>query len=70
MHISEKAWPVSTHIHGLEVRPSFDGNPVSWFTNNGTVGVGYMDLKNKCYFDKFLKASRNKKAYESHLYKF
>ena len=24
---------VSTHVHGLEVRPAFDGNPLSWFGN-------------------------------------
>lgn len=26
---------------------------MSWFSNNGTVGVGFMDLENKCYFSEF-----------------
>ena len=39
---------ISTHLHGLEVRPAFDGNPLSWYANHSknnpekaTVGVGY-----------------------------
>ena len=32
----------STHIHGLEVRPAFDGNPLSWFSSNGEIGSGYL----------------------------
>ena len=27
--------PMVTHVHGLEVRPTFDGNPMSWLGKNG-----------------------------------
>ena len=36
-----KKIPMVTHIHGLEVRPTFDGNPLSWIANEGELGVGY-----------------------------
>lgn len=36
--------PTSTHVHGLEVRPSFDGHPLSWFTSDGAKGVGFLSL--------------------------
>ena len=32
----------SVHVHGIEVRPAFDGNPLSWFSSNGEIGVGYL----------------------------
>jgi hypothetical protein len=34
MRISYTTWPISTHVHGAEVRPAFDGNPLSWNINN------------------------------------
>jgi len=33
--------PITTHVHGLEIPPRFDGNPTSWFTRSGVVGVGF-----------------------------
>lgn len=33
--------PISPHIHGLDVRPAFDGNPQSWFDNKNNEGVGF-----------------------------
>lgn len=38
---SRNSFPLSPHVHGLEVEPYYDGNPMSWFDNNGEVGVGY-----------------------------
>jgi FtsP/CotA-like multicopper oxidase with cupredoxin domain len=32
----------TTHSHGLEVDPSFDGTPDTWFTINGIVGPEYV----------------------------
>jgi len=32
----------TTHTHGLEVDPSFDGTPDTWFTMNGIVGPEYV----------------------------
>src|SRR4051812_8508046 len=32
----------TTHTHGLEVDPSFDGTPDTWFTINGIVGPEYV----------------------------
>lgn len=49
-------FPVSTHIHGLEVRPLFDGNPLSWFSKKAK-GIGYMSLEEK-YFDVVTDAER------------
>ena len=43
-------WPMSTHVHGLEVRPAFDGNPLSWFSHDAE-GVGYLSLEDS-YFGK------------------
>jgi hypothetical protein len=28
-----KNWPMTVHVHGAEVRPTFDGNPLSWINN-------------------------------------
>ena len=37
---------VSTHVHGLEVRPAFDGNPLSWFGNEEPqIGIGYFSAQ-------------------------
>lgn len=44
---------MSPHIHGLETRPAFDGNPLSWFNNVGDKGVGYQSLNNTQYFYSF-----------------
>jgi hypothetical protein len=56
LRISYNAWPISTHIHGGEVRPAFDGNPLSWHSNDPKrkeFGVGMFSLSEKCYFDSF-----------------
>ena len=42
---------VSTHVHGIEVRPAFDGNPLSWFSNKGDRGVGFLSFEMD-YFEK------------------
>lgn len=39
--------PISTHIHGLSTRPTFDGNPLSWFNNQGDKGIGFSSLNNQ-----------------------
>lgn len=31
--MNKKIWPMVTHVHGAEVRPTFDGNPLSWIDN-------------------------------------
>ncbi len=51
--IANTAWPASTHVHGAEVRPTFDGNPLSWFDNVGNRGVGAFSLSDSCYYDSF-----------------
>lgn len=53
MIINGSQWPVTAHVHGAEVRPTFDGNPVSWFANNGARGVGAFSLNDTCYYSKF-----------------
>lgn len=40
-------------MHGAEVRPTFDGNPLSWIANDGSRGVGAFSLSDKCYYDAF-----------------
>jgi len=35
------------------VRPTFDGNPLSWHTNNNSFGVGYRTINDECYYSKF-----------------
>jgi spore coat protein A, manganese oxidase len=32
----------TTHTHGIEVLPEFDGTPDTWFTNNGILGPEYV----------------------------
>ncbi|HYH02314.1 MAG TPA: multicopper oxidase domain-containing protein, partial [Bacillota bacterium] len=39
--------PHTTHVHGIEVRAGFDGQPETWFTFNGIVGP---DFVGKDYF--------------------
>ena len=41
----------SIHVHGMEIRPTFDGNPLSWFSNKGDKGVGYLSYDMN-YYDK------------------
>jgi hypothetical protein len=31
--ITPKTWPMVTHLHGAEIRPTMDGNPLSWIDN-------------------------------------
>lgn len=45
--------PMTSHIHGLEVRPTFDGNPLSYVTSNGNVGLGYQSLGDDRYYRLF-----------------
>lgn len=44
-----EAMPHSPHIHGLEVEPIWDGNPQSWWDNNGSIGVGFLALNDPNY---------------------
>ena len=41
--ISENHWPITMHVHGAEIRPTFDGNPLSW-TDNVEYGKGYVGI--------------------------
>lgn len=52
-----KEVPVGAHIHGLEVRPTFDGNPLSSMNMKGRFGVGYQSLGNKyfTFFNDYMK---------------
>jgi FtsP/CotA-like multicopper oxidase with cupredoxin domain len=36
--------PIVTHVHGLEVRPSLDGNPLAWLGKGGEVGLAFQSL--------------------------
>lgn len=51
--ISSKNWPISTHVHGAQVRPTFDGNPMSWIDNSGNRGLGAFSLDDDCYYSQF-----------------
>jgi len=51
--IDDRAVPISPHIHGLEQRPSFDGNPLAWFNTEGDKGPGFNSLLNKNYYTLF-----------------
>jgi hypothetical protein len=52
--VRQTAVPISPHIHGLEVRPTFDGNPLSWFAPDGSHGSGFHSLhKDVRYFSHF-----------------
>ena len=55
--ISQDNIPIVTHLHGLEVRPTLDGNPMSWQGKNGQVGPAFQSiLRNNEYFSsKFFK---------------
>ena len=43
---SREAFPNSPHVHGLEVEPYFDGNPLGWWDNQGHQGAGYYTKDN------------------------
>lgn len=56
MLIDKDHWPITTHVHGAEIRPTFDGNPLSWTSNNENdsyIGLGSFTNEDKCYFDCF-----------------
>ena len=36
--------PVSTHVHGMEIRPALDGNPLAWMGRKGEVGTAFQSL--------------------------
>lgn len=57
--ITSKNWPTSTHVHGAEVRPTFDGNPLSWIDNQGNKGLGTFSTNDKCYFNNFENTDKN-----------
>ena len=42
--VEQTAVPISPHIHGLEIRPTFDGNPLSWFAPDGSRGSAFQSL--------------------------
>lgn len=39
--INNISTPISPYVHGLFVRPTSNGGPLSWFTSRGQVGLGY-----------------------------
>lgn len=51
--VDEEAVPISPHIHGMEIRPTFDGNPLSWFNTAGDTGPGFNSLYNDSYYSLF-----------------
>jgi hypothetical protein len=51
--VNKQQVPTSPHIHGLETRPIFDGNPLSWFNNVGDKGVGFISLNASKYLAQF-----------------
>ena len=57
MRIAYRNWPSVAHLHGAEVRPTFDGNPLSWidnqFQNNRTIGTGALSIDDECYYEAF-----------------
>lgn len=62
---------MSVHIHGLEVRPSFDGNPMAWMGDKGAVGVGFTSLLDQKYYSHFkdqLKTSLRAETNSSDIY--
>uniref|UniRef100_A0A1J3DM87 Multicopper oxidase LPR2 n=2 Tax=Noccaea caerulescens TaxID=107243 RepID=A0A1J3DM87_NOCCA len=66
VRIAPNAWPTTIHVHGAEVRPTFDGNPLSWTDNGdytGHVGVGTFSMTDKCYYEQFDKVDN-----QAHIY--
>ncbi len=56
IRISPKNWPFVTHFHGGEIRPVFDGIPLSWvwiFRYRKDGGIGSFSLEDNCYFSSF-----------------
>ena len=53
VRITTETVPISPHIHGLEMRPAFDGGSLSWFNNAGDKGPGYLSLSTNRYFNYF-----------------
>jgi hypothetical protein len=53
VRVDKQHVPTSPHIHGLETRPIFDGNPLSWFNNAGDKGVGFVSLNSSKYLGQF-----------------
>jgi hypothetical protein len=51
--VSLKNIPVTAHVHGLETRPTFDGNPLSYMAKGGNVGLGFQSLLDDSYFRLF-----------------
>ena len=49
-------FPISAHVHGLEVRPYFDGNPLSWISRKAR-GIGFMSYEQK-YFNSISERQR------------
>lgn len=43
---SRESFPNSPHIHGLEVEPYYDGNPLGWWDNQGNQGAGFYTKDN------------------------
>ena len=49
--LSSRNIPIVTHIHGLEVRPTLDGNPLAWLGKHGRTGPGFLSiLQGEKYF--------------------
>lgn len=49
--VRQTAVPISPHIHGLEIRPTFDGNPLSWFAPDGSHGSAFHSIhKDSAYY--------------------
>lgn len=65
--ISKKTWPMTTHLHGAEIRPTFDGNPLSWIDNggntNGNYGIAAFTHNDECYYSAFDSLSSNQKSF-------
>ena len=56
--------PFVTHIHGLEVRPAFDGNPMAWLGKLGEVGPAFNSLLlGEKYFDNGLFKNSTKSTF-------
>jgi hypothetical protein len=52
--INKNNWPSVAHVHGAEIRPTFDGNPLSWIDNHpynqSLRGTGAMSSTDRCYY--------------------
>lgn len=46
IRVGTQTHPTSPHVHGMSVRPIYDGNPLSWFNNAGDKGIGYISAQN------------------------